>query len=234
LAVNRTIDDKDGMSKGMIDYYFVTGMSAMVAINKSLAAAGKSEADVRRVLDYACRYGRVLRWLMAGFPQASVIGVDVDAKAVASARETLGADTRVLDLTLAKPIDAPVDLIWVGSLFTHLSEHESGRVLNYLHDHLDPGGLVVLTTHGALVENRLRNRERTYGLDEAGVVELLKTYDDTGFGFAPYPKSKDYGISLSSEEKIAELADDAGYELVFCGPAGWVKHQDVVALVRPS
>ncbi|MEX2519088.1 MAG: class I SAM-dependent methyltransferase [Paracoccaceae bacterium] len=85
LKVNRTVDEKDGMLHGMPDYYFMTGRNALDSILKSMTAAGRSAQDVERVLDYACGYGRVLRWLLAAFPQATIIGVDMDAKAVASA-----------------------------------------------------------------------------------------------------------------------------------------------------
>lgn len=234
LNVNRTIDPKDGMSKGKIDYYFVTGKSAMVAINKSLAAAGKSETEITRVIDYACGFGRVLRWLMAGFPQAKIIGFDVSAPSVKSARETLGADARVLDPTLSARLDDPVDLIWVGSLFTHFSEAEAARVLRYLYDHLKPGGVIVLTTHGTLVVDRMRSRERVYNLDEAGVVELLRTYDLTDYGFAPYAGVQDYGISVVNEQKMTAMIKEAGMEPVFFEPAGWVKHQDVFGMKRPA
>gem|GEM_PF-2734259 len=57
------------MTQGNPDDYFITGRSALQAVNHPLAAAHIPEKNVKRVLDYACGYGRVSRWLMAGFPQ---------------------------------------------------------------------------------------------------------------------------------------------------------------------
>ncbi|WP_386260645.1 methyltransferase domain-containing protein [Sulfitobacter aestuariivivens] len=234
LDVIKTIDDKDGMSKGMIDYYFVTGRSAMVAMKKTLQVAGRTPESITRVLDYACGYGRVLRWLLAAFPQSKVIGVDVDARAVASAQRILSADTRVLDTALTEPLDAPFDLIWVGSLFTHLNEAEALRVLRYLRDHLLPGGMAVITTHGDLVEGRLRTRERNYSLSEKNIARLIDSYDETDYGFAPYDGHESYGISLANEAKMTELIEKVGMKVIHFEAAGWVLHQDVFGIQRPE
>lgn len=232
LKVNRTIDDKDGMLDGMTDYYFATGKSAMECINKAMSAAGKPHNSVTRVLDYACGYGRVLRWLMAAYPDAAVLGFDVDESAVASTQKTLGADTHVLDPKLPSPLTNRVDLIWIGSLLTHLDEAEATRVLAYLCNHLLPGGLLVCTTHGSLVERRLRTRERNYGLNEARITESINSYDLTGYGFSSYEVSPGYGISLVRPGKMIEVFEKAGLETVFYEAVGWVKHQDVFGLVR--
>lgn len=234
LEVNRNLDDRNGMTHGDTDYYFKTGRSALAAVNLALSAAHIPKKNVKRVLDYACGYGRVLRWLMAGFPQAEVIGVDVDKAAVSSGQTTLGADTRVLDPTLAKPLDSPFDLIWVGSLFTHLKRAECARVIAYLRDHLTLGGLLVCTSHGHYVERRMRIREKVYGLDEAGVVSALSEFDRVGFGFAPYNWTDSYGISVCRPGEMMKIFEETGLEAVQYAARGWISHQDVFGAVKPQ
>lgn len=232
LVVNQNIDEKDGMLHGQRDYYFATGKSAMTAILKTMKMANRSPHSITRVMDYACGYGRVLRWIMAGFSHAKVIGCDIDAKAVASTQAILGADTRILNIKLDCALDAPVDMIWVGSLFTHLTEEESLRVLRYLRFHLAPGGLATITTHGNLVEARVRSRERTYNLTEIGITKLLRCYDKTGYGFAAYDDEGEYGISIVTTRRMTEIIEAAGFKVIFFEPHGWVKHQDVFGIQR--
>jgi trans-aconitate methyltransferase len=176
-SVNKAVAPGDGMFKDN-DYeqYFSVGASALSAVIEALSAARLGMQNVKRVLDYACGYGRVLRWLRAAFPDAYLLGVDADRKAVEAASAVLEVETRYLDTSLAHPIDKPFDLIWIGSLITHLPEKETRRVLKYLKEHLTEQGVIVFTTHGQLVEQRLETRTRTYNLDEEGVKQTVEGF----------------------------------------------------------
>ncbi|MEX2519087.1 MAG: hypothetical protein WD969_07140 [Paracoccaceae bacterium] len=107
-------------------------------------------------------------------------------------------------------------------------------MLVYLRAHLREGAVLVPTTHGTLVENRIRTGERLYNLDEAGARDLLETYDANGYGFGAYPKMNDYGISLVTQEKMTALIEAAGLSVVHFEQQGWVKHQDVFGVTRSS
>lgn len=228
--VSQEIAPGDGMmNPDHARHYFVVGASASAIIHDGLRTARLDPAKVGRVLDYACGYGRVLRWLAADFPHAKVLGVDADPKAARAAADALGVETRALDLALDRPIDAPFDLIWVGSLFTHLPEEESRRVLDYLQRHLTDTGVLVFTTHGEIVRNRLAQRERSYGLDDAGVARVLDELAATGYGFASYPHSPGYGISVARPSHVMRQMESAGLAPVLFKDRGWAAHQDVYA-----
>jgi trans-aconitate methyltransferase len=76
----------------------------LCAIRECLGVAGIDEKSVKRILDYACGYGRVLRWIKAQFPIADIIGVDADPKAAAAAMRVTGVRTEQLDTALTFPI----------------------------------------------------------------------------------------------------------------------------------
>ncbi len=216
-----------------LNYYLQVGANATMNIQEALAAAGINPAkDVTAVLDYACGYGRVFRWLGAAFPKARIMGVDADAKAAAAAAEVTGYETRKLDISLAQPLGETFDLIWVGSLFTHLPQRESERVLAYLRSHLRPGGIAVVTMHGQLVEKRLVQGERSYNLPPEGVKAAVAGVQATGYGFAPYGTTPGYGVSVARASVFMGLVEGAGLRPVFFKDAGWVRHQDVFAAVR--
>ncbi|MCR5858301.1 bifunctional 2-polyprenyl-6-hydroxyphenol methylase/3-demethylubiquinol 3-O-methyltransferase UbiG [Mesorhizobium sp. J428] len=229
--LNKTIAPGDGMFREE-SVYFSVGASAMDCIMLSLTAARKRPDSVHRILDYACGYGRVLRWLKAEFPSAYLLGVDADPKAASAAGSVLNVETHPLDVSLANPLGESFDLIWVGSLFTHLPEAESARVLAFLRDHLNPGGVLVFTTHGALVESRIRSGERNYGLSIEGVESLLRLYDASGYGFASYPKQSGYGISIMRTSHIAQMCETAKLTPVCFRSQGWAGHQDMHASQR--
>jgi len=233
LIVNKAIANGDGMAKDTsLETYLNTWQNALQSIVQSMHAARLAESSVSRVLDYACGYGRVLRWLQAGFPEADLLGVDIDRKAVASAAQTLGVSTRVLDPSLAEPLDKPFDLIWVGSLFTHLPETEAERVFKYLNAHLSSRGVLVFTAHGYFVERRLREREKTYNLPESRVVQILQDFDKGKFAFAPYEQFDHYGISISAPHSVVSMLQRAGLTPVYFHARGWANHQDTYGCVK--
>lgn len=232
-ALNRTIAPSDGMFNEIDpEQYFAVGASAAHLISESLAAARVPPGRVERVLDYACGYGRVLRWLRVEFPQAFLLGVDSDPKAVRGCNLALGVQTRQLDLSFAKPIDAPFDLIWVGSLMTHLPEWETLRVIQYLKTHLTKDGVLVLSTHGNLVYERLRSGERHYNVREAAISKIVREFDHLGYGFASYGRAS-YGISVGKPSRIVTMIEACNLVCVYFKARGWAAHQDVFACVNP-
>ena len=106
------------------------------------------------------------------------------------------------------------------------------ELLAWLRDRLRPGGVLVVTTHGAEVARRLDAGD-TYGLTPDAAAALRGCHRATGFGYAAYPWDAAYGVSLSSVDWVrATVAAMRGLELVSLHEAAWAGHQDVVALRR--
>jgi SAM-dependent methyltransferase len=232
--VNRTLAPRDSMYRGNDAYYLQVGASALRLIYHALAAGRRNVGQVQRVLDYACGFGRVLRWLQAGFPLARIVAVDADPKAVNAVKEIFDVDAFVLDLSLREEIGSEFDLIWVGSLATHLPEDQFRAVIVRLGSLLSPRGLVVATTHGPHVANRIANGEKAYGLDPKGIASLLSAYERSGYGFSAYPKQQSYGIAVCTASKLMSLIETANLYAVLYQERGWVSHQDCVAIAKTA
>jgi SAM-dependent methyltransferase len=211
-----------------IDHYYSVGASAMSSIYTALDLHKVETGNVRRILDYACGYGRVLRWLRAAFPEAYIKGVDAD-RASAEAAAVLNVETAHLDITLAERLGDKFDLIWVGSLFTHLTSTETARILRYLRSHLSDSGIIVFTTHGVDVFERVTAGERDYGLDAGGVEALIDGYTKVGYGYAGYPSQQGYGISIARPVIMNQLAVNSDLFPFMFRQQGWDNHQDVFA-----
>jgi SAM-dependent methyltransferase len=233
VAVDPTIAPGELMPAADVAGYLATGESALKAVRLALAAA--RAAQPRRILDLPCGHGRVLRWLRAAFPDAAVVASDLLADGVEFCAEQFGA---VAVLSAPTPsadrFGGPFDLIWVGSLLTHLDVNQWDHFLPLFRELLRPGGVLVATTHGPLVAERLR-RGHLYGYPAAAVVRALRRYEDTGFAFIPEtPDSVEYGLSVARPAWVVDRAARAGADLrvALYGEALWANHQDVIALVR--
>ena len=91
-----------------------------------MLAAQKETAT--NILDLPSGYGRVMRFLKAEFPEAALTACDVIREGVDFCARTFGAraiygkeDPSELEL------DERFDLIWCGSLLTHVDEENWGR-----------------------------------------------------------------------------------------------------------
>jgi len=126
------------------------------------------------------------------------------------------------------------DLVWVGSLFTHLEGPKWERFLKTFRDALRPGGVLVFTTHGSLAHKYMATRAFHYGHDDAALGELAAAYDRDGFGYVRYPDSDwHYGTSVSRVDWVeARVRAVGGLSLVQQVDHGWDAHQDAYTCRR--
>jgi SAM-dependent methyltransferase len=104
----------------------------------------------KRVLDFGCGAGRVLRHFGAEAIDAEIHGCDIDGASVVWLDEHLSPPFHVFLNGAEPPLDQPsssYDLIWGISVFTHLTDTWS-RWLIELYRLLVPQGLLYLTFSG--------------------------------------------------------------------------------------
>lgn len=211
--------------------YAEVGLSALECVQSGLAAAGK--AVPKRILDFGCGYGRVLRFLRAAFPAAEVFCTDMDAEGLGFCTHhfnTFGVRT---DLENGPDwIDTRFDLIWVGSVFTHLDVPNCQRLLRHLAAFLAPGGVVVFTTHGQYARNQMKAKSPVYRMKPEVLGQILADCDATGHGYSDYADWPGYGVSATTTEWVDGLIAESGLVKRLHQPAGWAKHQDVFVAER--
>jgi hypothetical protein len=175
-----------------------------------------------------------MRFLAQRFPQAEITACELEREPVEFCVRTFGARPAYSSLNLDEvSLGKKFDLIWCGSLVTHLNEAGIIALLRLFQRHLETGGLMIFTTHGDFVARRLPTRDFDYGLAEEQIDVIGSDYPTTGYGFADYPGEKDYGVSLTAPEWIrARVQKLGGLREVYFRERGWDDHQDVFGFVR--
>ena len=226
--IDKTVSPKDHMYNTGPDWYYTVGLDGIRVILRSLAISQLN--DVRRVLDLPCGHGRVGRHLRAAFPQAEIAFADIDADgADFCAGQFRGkAIYSHADLSQA-PIGDNYDVIWIGSLFTHVDEARAETWLRHLCRCLSPRGILVATVHG----NWSKTVQAQYGamIGPEEWQQIMRGYEATGWGYARYEGPDDYGVSLCQASAVIAMAGRIeGVRILSYSERGWAGNHDVLAM----
>jgi SAM-dependent methyltransferase len=220
--------------------YFGVGRSALLAIMTALSARlGYAGGDqtVTRILDYGCGHGRVARYLRAAFPDAEVNVSDLDRAGVQWCVDQFGC----VDMG-ASIMPQSYDVIWLGSVFTHLREAAAQELLAMLKTGVRANGVLIFTSQGRFAALRAEQRIRaqassvpgSYHVDPASLAQMVQEFQQTGYGFASYAKQPGYGASIVKQAWYHDHVVDADFLQISAQEKGWDNHQDVQAFMRTS
>ncbi len=112
-----------------------------VAIARSLVTTSPAT-----VLEFGCGIGRNIPFLRAAFPGAELMGSDVSAKSIETAREENPGVRFWVDGGQEGECP-PFDLVFVAGVFHHIPPEERRAAADYAAARLAPGGSIVVFEH---------------------------------------------------------------------------------------
>jgi SAM-dependent methyltransferase len=243
--VDTAISPADTMWISGPDRYFRVGLDAVRCIESVYASTGIVFPN--RILDMPSGAGRVLRFLALRFPNAELTACDLIEDQINFCAKRFGAEP-VLSSPDFNSLDlpGPFDLIWSGSLVTHLNGESTEAYLRLCRRNLSPDGVLVLTTHGEEVAHRIANDPRFYGLDDTQSAAVVSHHQREELGFVEYTtphgpqmvghssESAPFGVSLMSRKWVKSAAARAGMDEIYFAGHDWNAHHDVFGLVPTS
>lgn len=134
------------------EWFHVSGRITCEVYEAALGSVGRRLSEFRRVLDFGCGVGRVLRWLQALMPAACFAGYEIDEAAIAWIRQhypavEIGAPTHD-GLPPAQFDEGCFDLVLAYSVFTHLDLRYQDAWLAELRRLTRADGLLLLSMSG--------------------------------------------------------------------------------------
>jgi SAM-dependent methyltransferase len=198
----------DAMYEYAPELYWEAGERALALCQDALGGR-----EPHRVLDFACGAGRVLRHFRAAWPEAELTACDAWREGLDYCVATFGALRQPSHDDPSIPrLKGPFDLIWSGSLLTHVGEEFWRKTLALWAKAL--GGVLVFTTHGRSVAERVRNGDLDFTPEQRAAV--LESYERAGFGFAANYSDR-LGDCLSSPEWVRERLAVVPHQVVHPG-----------------
>lgn len=202
--------------------YLADGWRTLAELMLLLEAVGKPLLQMGSMLEFASGHGRFTRHLVKAVGAQCVTVSDVVADAVEFSCASFGVQGFV---SSARPEDVQWprqwELVFVLSLFSHLPRASWLRWLQQLWQAVEPGGVLVLTTHGQEAVQR------------AGV-----SLDAEGYFFASSSESQaidaqEYGTAFTSEAFVqAQIKQLEPPAHVHFSPTWFWNHQDAWTLVK--
>jgi 2-polyprenyl-3-methyl-5-hydroxy-6-metoxy-1,4-benzoquinol methylase len=229
--LNGQISIFDDMYQGDLNHYLKCGFEAAQFIQRHVSVDTKNESI--NILDFPCGYGRVTRWLRLYFPRAKIMGSDTVRN---------GVDFSVLNFGLIPfstsedfydiQLDQRFDIIWVGSLITHISESRAVQLLSFLLQKMKPDGQIFLSYIGEETEEKFSlGKNPPYGFEhKESAEEVLATFRKNGYGYSDYPHQKDYGISLISRPWWTNWATNSGDLMLQFHSRAWDNHHNILQI----
>jgi SAM-dependent methyltransferase len=232
--VSETIDEQDIMlarAPGALNHYMSVGRSAIDVIAQTMAAT--KTTSFRRVLDLPCGGGRVTRHLVKFFPDSEIFISDLDRRMEDFTAQTFGVKPIISSLDFATSLEQKFDLIFVGSLVTHLDQPKFKAAIKWFINALEDGGIAIITAAGRRSDWCQRNLIKTIKPESwQPVSNDMKT---KGFGYIETERNAagSYGLTLSAPSWVlALLEQESSVRVVAMQEAAWDNHQDFYAVQK--
>jgi len=138
--------------------YVESGREHVERMRDILRGSGFELPAAPRILDLGCGSGRMTRWLIQEANQGEVWGCDIDASHIHWAQRNLRPPFRFFTSTTLPTLPFPdghFDLVYAGSVFTHVGDLAQGWLLE-VRRILRPGGRAYLTFHDRHTETLMK------------------------------------------------------------------------------
>lgn len=237
-AIDANDKENADLTDGRLAHYFQIGADAARIVTEALIAARVGAPG--RILDFPSGSGRVLRHLRALFPDAEIGACDLYPAHTAFCADAFGAVPLASAVDLDRVDVGRWDLVFCGSLLTHLPEAGVRKAVAFIARSLNEGGVAVITTEGRATPHIQRNLFRLIAHKRFAVAE--KGFVRKGFGYVDYGSTflgrvfgrrRGYGVTLIHPAWLAGLLTaQPGIRIVAQRERAWNNHQDVVVIQR--
>jgi ubiquinone/menaquinone biosynthesis C-methylase UbiE len=149
--------------------YLAAGKQDVQTMRQIIAQSGTPIEASQRILDFGCAAGRMIRWLVDEARVGEVWGTDIDSSRITWCKQYLHPPFHFATTTVYPHLpfeDRFFDLIYAGSIFTHIGELADAWFLE-LRRVLRPGGRLYITIHDHHTIALLKDKYRDHAFAQA-------------------------------------------------------------------
>lgn len=219
-------------------HYRSVGINAIEIVFGAMLSCRKS--TIQTILDMPCGFGRVTRHFAAAFPDASLYACDLYDDRINFCEKEFGSIAIKSNQDFDKiKFPEKFDLIWCGSLLTHLPEREFKDALRLFVDSLAPSGIAIITTLGRASPFIQREVFQYLSNEIYNDSKIEESFLRDGYGYADYNQAsrffeqEQYGIAFISPSIVLKSLEEKSDVLVKgYSERGWDDQQDYVIIQK--
>jgi trans-aconitate methyltransferase len=222
-----------------VQHYFDVGREAVQLVLRLLMANLRLPPGA--ILDFPSGSGRVTRHLRAMFPDSRIGACDLYQEHIDFCEAEFGAEPIS---SKENPDDLVIepewDLVFCGSLLTHLPETLFVPTVRFMVRALSPTGIAIVTLEGRRAEEIQDHHWKL--IEDKRFETIRRQYRKRGFGFANYvgaqrlfPAQDSYGIALVKPSWVMSVLERMpDIRILGYVERVWDDNQDVVVFGRPA
>lgn len=223
-----------------LQHYFDVGANALEIIVQALLVGRRQPP--KSILDFPSGSGRVTRHLRAMFPDARIGACDLYQPHLDFCSAHFETVPLLSQENLGELDVGQWDLVFCGSLLTHLPEHLFWPTIRFISRSLTSTGIAVVTLEG---RHALHIQDHKWKFIEDDLFDVAREqYHASGFGFVDYNptfranafhKQASYGIALVKPSWLmAGLQEMDDVRIISFAERCWDDHQDVIVFGKPG
>ena len=184
-------------------------ISFMRAMSANYAALTGNSLQDKKILDFGCGYGRLMR--LASFYSANVYGVDPWIDSLNRCEEAGITNVSLSDyLPQDLPVQTDFDFVYAFSVFTHLSERAMKMALGAIHKHVVTRGILCITIRPVEYWRMV--------YPNWSEIDLARYENHHHAGFAFYPHARD---AVDGDVTYGDTSMTLDYLATVCSETGW-------------
>jgi SAM-dependent methyltransferase len=186
--------------------YFSTGLHVMQVLEVLMHRGFGAPQEIGAFLDFASGYGRLTRFLIQVLDPRRIWVSDIKPRAVTFQKQQFGVNGFV---SAEEPenlvVEQLFDLIFVVSLFTHLSRSTFAKWLQRLCDCLSPKGTLAFSVHDVSLAEGAK-------IPEDGFL-FSSTNEEVGLRSSDQPLNQNqYGVTFVNEVFVQRTIQELDFE----------------------
>jgi len=183
--------------------YLLTGLNGKNIVQKVIDAHFENSQKVNKILDFASGYGRVTRFLCAEYSAEKIWASEIKPKALDFIHRQFLCST-IQSGFVPEDFNAghQFEVIYVGSLFSHLPEDLFKRWLKTLYSLLSETGILILSTHDISLINK--NDKNAFVFIEDSEDQMFKEVDDH------IKDAAKYGAAYLGKNRMNKILEQVG------------------------
>jgi SAM-dependent methyltransferase len=221
-------------SQNAAQSYNQVGTTVVQILGESIEICNRQWNGLDKVLEVGCNYGRIIRHLVTKIDPSRVYGCDIleEGPRFCATEFKINALPPTVDESFPKV--PTFDLVYLLSVFTHLSDSVITLLLQNIDKSLNPGAVLMFSIHGPISASKVE----IYGsrwTDKKN--KIRKAMDESGSYFEEYSYgANSLGMSWHTKDRVHDIVSSTCPDLRLrkYAPARIDSHQDIFVFQKTT